>query len=155
MGYESALAYEQVLDLHPNNYDISFSAQIKRAENFDVYMEDISIIEKELRKMLKDDKNISYRDQIYYVWALKELDLDHYPEGDASAQVYIVFGEQSKTERKSYLKLAGVEFDFRSLCRRKAITTAHWLFCRRAIQARTPYKSALRFWASLFSILTK
>ena len=39
--------------------------------------------------------------------------------------------------------------------RRKAITTVRWLFCRRAIQARTPCKSALRFWASLFFITTK
>ena len=75
---ESVLGQFFRVDLHPNNYDITFSAQIKRAENFDVYMEDISIIEKELRKMLKDDKNIAYRDQIYYVWALKELDLDHF-----------------------------------------------------------------------------
>ena len=114
MGYESALAYEQVLDLHPNNYDITFSAQIKRAENFDVYMEDISIIEKELRKMLKDDKNIAYRDQIYYVWALKELDLDHYPEGESLLRRSISSSVNNQKQKgKSYLKLAGVEFDFR------------------------------------------
>ena len=66
-GYESALAYEDVLKLHPDDYDITFSAQIKRAENFDVFMEDISIIEKALNKMLKDDKNITYRDQIVVI----------------------------------------------------------------------------------------
>jgi hypothetical protein len=114
MGYESALAYEQVLDLHPNNYDITFSAQIKRAENFDVYMEDIAVIEKELRKMLKDDKNITYRDQIYYVWALKELDLEHYPEGENLLRQSIASSVNNpKQKGKSYLRLAGVEFDFR------------------------------------------
>jgi hypothetical protein len=114
MGYESALAYEQVLDLHPNNYDITFSAQIKRAENFDVYMEDIAVIEKELRKMLKDDKNIAYRDQIYYVWALKELDLEHYPEGENLLRQSIASSVNNpKQKGKSYLRLAGVEFDFR------------------------------------------
>jgi len=114
MGYESALAYQQVLALHPNNYDITFSAQIKRAENFDVYMEDITIIEKELRNMLKDDKNIAYRDQIYYVWALKELDLEHYPEGENLLRQSIASSVNNPRQKgKSYLRLAGVEFDFR------------------------------------------
>jgi len=114
MGYESALAYEKVLELHPSNYDITFSAQIKRAENFDVYMEDISIIEKELRVMLKDDKNISYRDQIYYVWALKELDLEHYPEGETLLRNSISSSTNNQKQKgKSFLKLAEVEFDFR------------------------------------------
>jgi hypothetical protein len=114
MGYESALAYEKVLELHPSNYDITFSAQIKRAENFDVYMEDISVIEKELRGMLKDDKNSSYQDQIYYVWALKELDLEHYPEGETLLRNSISSSTNNQKQKgKSYLKLAEVEFDFR------------------------------------------
>ena len=122
MGYESALAYEQVLDLHPNNYDITFSAQIKRAENFDVYMEDIAVIEKELRKMLKDDKNIAYRDQIYYVWALKELDLEHYPESENLLRQSIASSVNNpKQKGKSYLRLAGVEFDFREFVAAKGL----------------------------------
>ena len=32
MGYESAISYNKVLKLHPNDYDITFSAQIKRAD---------------------------------------------------------------------------------------------------------------------------
>ena len=113
LGYESALAYESVLDLHPNNYDITFSAQIKRAENFDVYMEDIAVIEKELRKMLRDDKNISYRDQIYYVWALKELDLEHYPEGENLLRKSVSSSiNNPKQKGKSYLRLANVDFLF-------------------------------------------
>ena len=109
MGYESALAYEKVLELHPNNYDITFSAQIKRAENFDVYMEDIAIIEKELRKMLRDDKNISYRDQIYYVWALKELELEHFPEGESLLRRSISSSVNNDRQKgKSFLRLAGI-----------------------------------------------
>ena len=113
-GYESALAYEAVLKLHPNDYDITFSAQIKRAENFDVYMEDITIIEKDLEKMLRDDKNISYRDQIYYVWALKRLDLEHFTEAEKLLVQSIQSSvENPKQKGKSYLALAGVAFDFR------------------------------------------
>src|SRR6056300_459263 len=108
-GYESARSYEAVIKLHPDDYDITFSAQIKRAENFDVYMEDIAVIEKDLEKMLRDDKNITYRDQIYYVWALKRLDLEHFPE----AEKLLVQSIQSsvdnpKQKGKSYLTLAGV-----------------------------------------------
>ncbi len=114
MGYESAISYNKVLKLHPNDYDITFSAQIKRAENFDVYMEDIAVIVKELTKMLKDDKNITYRDQIYYVWALKELDLEHYPDGEALLRNSIESSVSNpKQKGKSYLRLAGIEFDFR------------------------------------------
>ncbi|MET1169033.1 MAG: hypothetical protein ABWW61_03155 [Flavobacteriales bacterium] len=113
-GYESALAYEAVLKLHPNDYDITFSAQIKRAENFDVYMEDITIIEKDLEKMLRDDKNISYRDQIYYVWALKRLGLEHFTEAEKLLVQSIQSSvENPKQKGKSYLALAGVAFDFR------------------------------------------
>ena len=122
MGYESALAYEKVLELHPNNYDITFSAQIKRAENFDVYMEDIAIIEKELRKMLRDDKNISYRDQIYYVWALKELELERFPEGESLLRRSISSSVNNDRQKgKSFLRLAGVEFDFREFVEAKEL----------------------------------
>ena len=113
-GYESALAYQEVINLHPENYDITFSAQLKRAENFDVFMEDIGVIEKELEKMLRDDKNINYRDQIYYVWALKKLDLEYFPEAESlliqSIQSSV---DNPKQKGKSYLALAGVAFDFR------------------------------------------
>ena len=120
-GYESALAYEDVLKLHPDDYDITFSAQIKRAENFDVFMEDISIIEKALNKMLKDDKNITYRDQIYYVWALKELDLEYYPEAEAKLRQSIASSvDNARQKGKSYLKLAGIAFDFKSFVNAQA-----------------------------------
>ena len=114
-GYESALAYEEVLKLHPDDYDITFSAQIKRAENFDVFMEDIEVIEKALKRMLKDDKNITYRDQIYYVWALKELDLEQFPEAETKLRQSIASSvDNARQKGKSYLQLAGIEFDFRS-----------------------------------------
>jgi tetratricopeptide (TPR) repeat protein len=113
-GYESALAYEEVLKLHPDNYDITFSAQIKRAENFDVFMEDVAVIEKDLEKMLRDDKNLTYRDQIYYVWALKQLDLEHYPEAEGLLGKSIRYSVNNpKQKGKSYLKLAGISFDFK------------------------------------------
>jgi len=113
-GYESALAYEAVLELHPDDYDITFSAQIKRAENFDVYMEDIAVIEKDLQKMLRDDKDITYRDQIYYVWALKQLDLENFLEAESLLVKSIHSSVDNPRQKgKSYLTLAGIAFDFR------------------------------------------
>lgn len=120
-GYESALAYEDVLKLHPDDYDITFSAQIKRAENFDVFMEDISVIEKALKKMLKDDKNITYRDQVYYVWALKELDLEYYPEAELKLRQSIAASvDNARQKGKSYLKLGGIAFDFKAFVNAQA-----------------------------------
>ena len=122
LGYESALAYEKVLELHPNNYDITFSAQIKRAENFDVFKEDIAIIEKELRKMLRDDKNISYRDQIYYVWGLKHLELEHFLEGESLLRRSISSSVDNYRQKgKSFLRLASLEFDFREFVEAKEL----------------------------------
>ena len=122
LGYESALAYEKVLALHPNNYDITFSAQIKRAENFDVFKEDIAIIEKELRKMLRDDKNISYRDQIYYVWGLKHLELEHFLEGESLLRRSISSSVDNYRQKgKSFLRLASLEFDFREFVEAKEL----------------------------------
>ena len=122
LGYESALAYEKVLELHPNNYDITFSAQIKRAENFDVFKEDIVIIEKELRKMLRDDKNISYRDQIYYVWGLKYLELEYFSEGESLLRRSISSSVNNNRQKgKSFLRLAGLEFDFREFVEAKEL----------------------------------
>jgi tetratricopeptide (TPR) repeat protein len=52
------------------NYDkvvkMTFSAQINRALSYQSGTDSKKSIEKELRKMLKDDKNIEYQDQIYY-----------------------------------------------------------------------------------------
>lgn len=112
---ESALAYQRVVDLHPNNYDIAFSAMMQRAANFDVYAEDIRVIEKELKKMLKDDKNIEYRDQIYYIWANKKLDLEMYPEAEDLLRSSISASVNNpKQKGKSYLALANIEFSFKA-----------------------------------------
>lgn len=113
--YESALAFEQVVDMHPNDYNIAFSAKLKRAENFDVFAEDIGVIEKELNKLLRDDKNINYRDQIYYIWAQKHLDLENFPRAEELLRLSIAQSvDNTRQKGKSYLSLANIEFDFKS-----------------------------------------
>jgi TolA-binding protein len=52
-----------------NKYDMVFNAQINRATCFDMASGNAEQIRKELYKMLKDDKNLDYYDQIYYAIA--------------------------------------------------------------------------------------
>ena len=114
-NYESTLAFEEVVSMHPNNYNIAFSAKLKRAENFDVFAEDISIIEKELNKLARDDKNINYLDQIYYILAQKHIDLEHFPRAESLLRTSIASSvDNSRQKGKSYLSLANIEFDFKS-----------------------------------------
>ncbi|MCD6332688.1 MAG: tetratricopeptide repeat protein [Bacteroidales bacterium] len=65
-------AFAKVVDLNPP-YEMAFSAKINRARLYEGDPESGAQIRKELNKMLKDDKNLDYLDQIYY--ALGELDL--------------------------------------------------------------------------------
>jgi len=58
-------AYTLVTKCNPP-YEMIFNAQINRAICFDMGSGNADQIRKQLTKMLKDDKNIDYRDQIYY-----------------------------------------------------------------------------------------
>lgn len=60
--------YSMVPKMHPQNYEMEFTARINRAKMYDV-TGDTKGIKRELMKMLRDDKNTEYRDQIYYVLA--------------------------------------------------------------------------------------
>jgi len=68
--------YSEVISMNPV-YDISFHARINRALAYSEGEAGAYEIVDELNKMLRDDKNIEYLDQIYY--ALGEL---HAAEGD-------------------------------------------------------------------------
>ena len=47
-------------------YIMAFNAKISRALSYQSGAGELKTIEKDLRKMLKDDKNNDYQDQIYY-----------------------------------------------------------------------------------------
>ena len=66
--------YKECASMHPP-YDMYFSSKIKRAMT--VQGEALQKVKKELKKMLRDDKNFEYKDQIYYAMAeiaIKEHD---------------------------------------------------------------------------------
>jgi tetratricopeptide (TPR) repeat protein len=57
--------YRDVIKMNPP-YEFSFNARINRASVFMAGTDNAKEIKDELRKMLKDDKNSNFRDQIYY-----------------------------------------------------------------------------------------
>lgn len=66
---KASMYYGMVPKLHPQSYDMEFNAKINRARLFDISSGDTKSIKRELSRMLKDDKNTEFRDQIYYVLA--------------------------------------------------------------------------------------
>jgi len=62
---DASYNFAQVIKLNPS-YEMSFNARINEARLFNVNASGGKDIKKELQKMLKDDKNIEYQDQIYY-----------------------------------------------------------------------------------------
>lgn len=97
--------------LHPA-YEMEFNAKINQARLFDTENGDSKQIKKELTKMLKDDKNIEYRDQIYFAFANIA-----YREKDIPATMdYLsksIKASTTNTTQKalSYLKRADILFD--------------------------------------------
>jgi tetratricopeptide (TPR) repeat protein len=57
--------YDKVIQMNPP-YKMTFSAKINRALSYQAGTGSKKDIEKQLQKMLKDDKNIDYQDQIYF-----------------------------------------------------------------------------------------
>lgn len=60
--------YGEVIKMNPP-YEMAFNAKINQACSFDLGAGSSKEIKKNLNKMLKDDKNIEYQDQIYYALA--------------------------------------------------------------------------------------
>lgn len=103
--------YAMVPGLHPA-YDMAFSAQINRAKLYDINAGGSKIIKKQLMKMLKDDKNIEFQDQIYYALAdiaRKEKDI---PLAMSYLDKSIKASVSNNTQKAlSYLKRADIYFE--------------------------------------------
>jgi tetratricopeptide (TPR) repeat protein len=109
---QASVYYSQVIKLNPV-YDMAFNARINRALAFQQGFSNSSEIENELLKMLRDDKNLEYMDQIYYALgnlAAKEGNntkaVDYYRKSIQSN----VNNQQQKT--RSFLTLANLYYSF-------------------------------------------
>ncbi len=60
--------FAKVVKLNPP-YEMAFSAKINEARCFDVSSGSTADLKKKLKKMLRDDKNVDYQDQIYFALA--------------------------------------------------------------------------------------
>ena len=103
--------YSEVIKINPN-YDLSFNAQINRARCFEVTSAVAgAAIKKELAKMLKDEKNSEYFDQIYYVLA-EIAEKENNTEQCIDYLKKAVRASVSNTTQKAmaYLKLADLAF---------------------------------------------
>lgn len=113
-SYESSTDYKTVISLKPNDYDMLFTAQLNRAKNFDVYMENPSIVYRELERMLEDDKNAEYRDQIYYVMAQVALNEEEFDKAEEFLKSSVRASTNNPIQKGlSYLKIADINFDFK------------------------------------------
>jgi len=105
--------YENVIHSKPV-YELEFYARINKALAFSRQGGSSAEIQKQLFKMLKDEKNKDYRDQIYY--ALGDIAWEEQRRADA-----IAFYEKSleenvtnkKQKAKTFLRLADLYFDER------------------------------------------
>ena len=110
--YETAYEYfDKVVKMNPD-YEFKFNALLSRARAFNPKYNDSSKLISEIEKMLKDDKNIDYKDQIYYALAeiaIKEdnedLAKDHLLNSTASN-----LGNDQQ-QSISHLALANIYFD--------------------------------------------
>jgi tetratricopeptide (TPR) repeat protein len=70
-NYAAATEYYTKVTKGPSSFDMAFNARINLAKSFDIATGNKSDLEKQLKRMARDNKNKDYLDQVYY--ALAEL----------------------------------------------------------------------------------
>ncbi|MDF1550058.1 MAG: tetratricopeptide repeat protein, partial [Bacteroidales bacterium] len=98
--------YKTVIKRNPN-YEMTFAAKINLAEIYEKSGGNSGDLKKQLKKMIKDDKNIDFLDQIYY--ALGKIELNE--KNTKKAIEYFTFSSQSRSSNqnqkvKTYMALA-------------------------------------------------
>lgn len=106
--------YNATLKSHPS-FELEFYARINKALSFNRRGGTADGIRKELEKMLRDEKNKDYLDQIYF--ALGDLSLEQQKRAEAAAyyekSIKASKPDNKKMRAKAFLKLADLYFDQR------------------------------------------
>lgn len=107
---KSADYFETCINLHPN-YDMLFNAKLNRARLSASTATNRNASRKELEKMLLDEKNAEYKDQIYYAMAQLEQ-TDNNKPGAVKNYKLSVANSQGNNKQKalSYLALGDISF---------------------------------------------
>ena len=107
---DASRLYTEVIKANPE-YDMVFNSRIRKASCFSVGSGLAVNLQKELEKMLKDDKNIEYQDQIYY--AMAEIAMKQ-GKVDEALEYYKLSAEKSQmnTSQKamSFLSMANIYY---------------------------------------------
>jgi len=107
-----AAHYYQLVNKENPSYDMAFNARINRARLYQGDGSGGEQIRKELSKMLRDEKNFDYRDQIYY--ALGDLDMKEGKPDEAVANYKLsLWTNISNSTQKalSYLALGSYYYE--------------------------------------------
>lgn len=95
-----------------NSYEMEFNARMHLATNYDGSPAKRAQIMKELNKMLKEEKNEPYRDQIYYAMSeVNRIDEDTTERIANLAKSVAAYSENSFQRTHSSLQLADLYFD--------------------------------------------
>jgi tetratricopeptide (TPR) repeat protein len=103
--------YEMILQLKAP-YEMEFYAQINQAMAFNRRSGNSDMIITKLKKMLADDKNAEYRDQIHY--AMAEIYLEDQQKSEVRYHLNESIAENTKNKKqrgKTYLKLGDFHFE--------------------------------------------
>ncbi len=102
-------SFQACLDTKPE-YAMEFQTQIRMANN--AGNKNAENLRKMFAKMLKDDKNIEYRDQIYYALALLDLKEKKRKEAIDNFKKSIAASSENSTQKSSaYLSLADLSLE--------------------------------------------
>ncbi|MBQ4231234.1 MAG: tetratricopeptide repeat protein, partial [Salinivirgaceae bacterium] len=103
--------YQKVIDKNPD-YQYVFNARINKASIFSSESGGSAALQRELNKMLKDDKNTDYLDQIYY--ALGNIAYNEMRDADALWYFKQSIANSTTNDNQksiSYLAVADIYFD--------------------------------------------
>lgn len=110
-GDSAIFSYDKVISLNPD-YEMTFRSYLNKARAFAFSNNNSSELLKDYQKMLKDDKNTEYRDQIFY--AISEIYLNRSDTLGAienlNNSIYS-FLYNIDQKQQSHTKLAGIYFN--------------------------------------------
>jgi tetratricopeptide (TPR) repeat protein len=104
-------SYNAVLINNPS-YELSFYSKLNLAQVSELSAgNDVKRINRYFRKLLKDAKNVEYKDKIYYEMARFELKQDHVQEGISNLKKSVAVQPGNPNQKAtSYLKLGEVYY---------------------------------------------
>ena len=108
---QAELFYGRIPRYNPP-YEIAFNAQIEQVSILSAKQKNYLKANKILQNMLKDDKNIDYRGQIYYRIALNQINSKQLNQAFNTLKTSVQFSKSDKTQlTSSYLKLGDLYFE--------------------------------------------